>query len=90
MANCPSWSRSRSWSRTKMDRLRNTGIYIPGAGASPKKLGLRLQQKVAAPRAPAPQHCAEGFKFRIPVLLLNVTVIVLAARESRPLVYLAL
>jgi hypothetical protein len=46
-------------------------IYIPdsGAGAGPKKLWLRLQQKVAAPLAsapapaPAPQHWFFGRKF---------------------------
>jgi hypothetical protein len=33
-------------------------IYIPGSGAGPKELWLRLQQKVAAPPTPAraPQH----------------------------------
>jgi hypothetical protein len=37
-------------------------IYIPGSGAGPKKLRLWLQQKVAAPPTPAPQHEKEYFE----------------------------
>jgi hypothetical protein len=36
-------------------------IYIPGAGARSKKIVLRLQQNVATPPAPAPQHWLQHY-----------------------------
>jgi hypothetical protein len=49
-------------------------IYIPGSGtrAGPKNLWLRLQQKVAAPPAPAsaPQHFFLLFPFKFETILI--------------------